>query len=193
MDGCPHGHGRIKWPEGTVYDGNWNHGELHGQGTYIWTSIWKFGWIELVWMVRRTLMVFLKSKIYIWIWNGSCEFFGRNWEALLKKKVDNTGDTLGGRRWIKVGSVSDLSFGFYVGEFTPPQKWTCPLKNDGWKAIFPFEMVSFRRHASFRGWKRVVSSFVSFAFFPVSRKRVGLNPMNFLQGGPLSVINGVTV
>jgi len=35
MDGCPHGHGRIKWPEGTVYDGNWNHGELHGQGTYI--------------------------------------------------------------------------------------------------------------------------------------------------------------
>lgn len=35
MDGCPHGHGRIQWPEGTVYDGNWNFGELHGQGTFI--------------------------------------------------------------------------------------------------------------------------------------------------------------
>ena len=43
MDGCPHGHGRIKWPEGTVYDGNWNHGELHGQGTYICTWVLKFG------------------------------------------------------------------------------------------------------------------------------------------------------
>lgn len=35
VEGRPHGHGRMKWPEGSVYDGNWQRGELHGQGTYI--------------------------------------------------------------------------------------------------------------------------------------------------------------
>jgi hypothetical protein len=33
VEGRPHGHGRMKWPEGSVYDGNWQRGELHGQAT----------------------------------------------------------------------------------------------------------------------------------------------------------------
>ena len=38
LDGCPHGYGRIKWPEGTVYDGDWNGGETwrSGSQTFVW-------------------------------------------------------------------------------------------------------------------------------------------------------------
>ena len=74
----------------------------------VWMN--SFGWL---W----TPMFFLSRKIYGF--ETEAVKYLKKLGSFYEKKVDNTGDTLGGRRWIKVGSVSDLSFGFYVGEFTP--------------------------------------------------------------------------
>ena len=33
---CPHGFGRIRWPNGEQYVGEWKHGERHGRGVHRW-------------------------------------------------------------------------------------------------------------------------------------------------------------
>ena len=140
MDGCPHGHGRIKWPEGTVYDGNWNHGELHGQGTYIWTSIWKFGWTRLD--GSKNLHGFSEVEKYMDLKRKLWSFWKKLGSFFEKKGTPHPWADVESKL-VASGFMDHFFFWFLCWEYTPPKKWTCPLRNDGWKAIFPFEMVSF--------------------------------------------------
>jgi hypothetical protein len=38
VDGYPQGEGRAEYPDGTVYEGLWNKGLRHGEGTMFWTE-----------------------------------------------------------------------------------------------------------------------------------------------------------
>jgi len=38
LDGIPHGHGTIVWPDGTVYRGQWEGGRMEGEGEINWPS-----------------------------------------------------------------------------------------------------------------------------------------------------------
>jgi len=33
-----HGHGRCEWPDGNVYTGNWDEGDIEGYGEYRWAN-----------------------------------------------------------------------------------------------------------------------------------------------------------
>ena len=38
VHGSPHGHGIMRWADGSVYDGQWENGAYHGEGTLRWNS-----------------------------------------------------------------------------------------------------------------------------------------------------------
>ena len=56
-----------------------------------------------------------------------------------------------GKIWLNdLGIITCLrrnSFSQFIG--TPPEKWTYPLRIDGWKMTFPFKMVPFQGTSSF--------------------------------------------
>lgn len=169
MDGCPHGHGRIKWPEGTVYDGNWNHGELHGQGTYIWTSIWKFGWTRLDGSKNShgfsEVEKYMDLKRKLWsFWKKLGSFFEKKGTPHPWADVES--------KLVASGFMDHFFFWFLCWEYTPPKKmnmsseWWLEGYFSFWNGIFLGDMLVF-------GGVRGCFILFFLCIFPVSRKRGG--------------------